>query len=371
MNQNDQEFAKDFNELKAWEISEEEFPSAGSNKDKLKFFINYAILAPSGHNTQPWLFDVYNNIIAMYADRTRALPVVDPEDRELTISCGAALSHLLLAIRHFGYDYNLRILPTVQGKEDLLAQVIIENIDSQPVAFSLKQGKEESVENLLFESIAKRRTTRMRFLNRKVPESILSKLQSIVVSDESSTDVWLHIAEESDERGMLAELVAQGDRIQMADKRFRRELSSWFHPNRSHSKDGIPGYAFGYSDMMSLAGPLVIRTFDMGKGRAAKDKDLAEESPVLAILGSKADKPSSWLRTGMVLAKILLFARSEGISCSFLNQPIEVNELRSKVKEVIKAEEEGHPQLLMRMGYGKEVTPTPRRSVKEVLLSLS
>jgi hypothetical protein len=49
---------------------------------------------------------VYNNIIVMYADRTRALPVVDPEDRELTISCGAALSHLLLAIRHFGYDYD-------------------------------------------------------------------------------------------------------------------------------------------------------------------------------------------------------------------------------------------------------------------------
>jgi hypothetical protein len=238
---------QDPNELQAWKISEKEFPSTGSNDDKLKFFINYAILAPSGHNTQPWLFKVYNNIVDMYADRTRALPVVDPEDRELTISCGAALSHLLLAIRHFGYDYKLKILPTVQGKEDLLAQVIIENIDSKPAAFSssLKQGKEESIENLLFESIAKRRTNRTRFLNRKVPESILSKLQSLVVSDESSSDIWLHIAEELDERDILAKLVAQGDRIQMADNRFRRELSSWFHPNRSHSKDGIPGYAFG------------------------------------------------------------------------------------------------------------------------------
>jgi hypothetical protein len=125
----------------------------------------------------------------LYADRTRALPVIDPEDRDLTISSGAALGHLLLAIRHFGYDYNLKILPALQGKEDLLAQVIIENIDSKPVAFSSSsiRGKEESIENLLFESIAKRRTNRMKFLNRKVPESILSKLQSIVVSDESST----------------------------------------------------------------------------------------------------------------------------------------------------------------------------------------
>jgi hypothetical protein len=84
---------------------------------------------------------------------------------------------LLLAIRHFGYDYELKILPTVQGKEDLLAQVIIENIDSQSVAFPLKHVK---LENSLFESITKRRTNRMRFLNRKVPVSILSKLQSIV-----------------------------------------------------------------------------------------------------------------------------------------------------------------------------------------------
>jgi hypothetical protein len=29
---------------------------------------------------------------------------------------------------------------------------------------------------------------------------------------------------------------------------------------------------------------------------------------------------------------------------------------------------EGFPQLLMRMGYGKNVKPTPRRSVDEILL---
>jgi hypothetical protein len=69
------------------------------------------------------------------------------------------------------------MIMTVQGKE-----VIIENIDSQSVAFPLKHVK---LENSLFESITKPRTNRMRFLNRKVPVSILSKLQSIVSSDES------------------------------------------------------------------------------------------------------------------------------------------------------------------------------------------
>ena len=57
---------------------------------------------------------------------------------------------------------------------------------------------------------------------------------------------------------------------------------------------------------------------------------------------------------------MLLFARSENIWSSFLNQPIEVPELKGKVRDAIK--KQGFPQLLIRMGYGQEVKPTPRRS---------
>ena len=32
------------------------------------------------------------------------------------------------------------------------------------------------------------------------------------------------------------------------------------------------GYGFGFRDLMSHAGPVVIRTFDIGKGQAAKDE---------------------------------------------------------------------------------------------------
>lgn len=42
-------------------------------------------------------------------------------------------------------------------------------------------------------------------------------------------------------------------------------LVSWFHPNRIKSRDGMPGYAFSFGEVMSLAEPFVIRTLDMGK----------------------------------------------------------------------------------------------------------
>ncbi|NOT28866.1 MAG: nitroreductase, partial [Planctomycetes bacterium] len=90
-------------------------------------------------------------------------------------------------------------------------------------------------------------------------------------------------------------------------------------------------------------------------------------SPALALLGTRADEPADWLRTGQALARILLLAQVEGVSASFLNQPIEVPELRSRVREL--TGRSGHAQLLLRMGYGPELRPTPRRPVEEVFVA--
>jgi hypothetical protein len=67
------------------------------------------------------------------------------------------------------------------------------------------------------------------------------------------------------------------------------------------------------------------------------------------------------------LGKILLLARSENIWTSFLNQPIEVPQLRQRLGEALNRKEKGYPQLLLRMGYGEEVKPTPRRAIEEVI----
>jgi hypothetical protein len=117
---------------------------------------------------------------------------------------------------------------------------------------------------------------------------------------------------------------------------------------------------------MSRAMPLIIRTFDWGKGQAAKDRQLAAGSPVLASLGTAEDTPMAWLSAGQALARLLLRARADGVWTSFLNQPIEVPELRMKLQEVLGTS--GFPQLLLRMGYGPEAQPTPRRPVEEVLI---
>ena len=342
--------------LSTWNVTEDEFPKKGALHEKISFILKYAILAPSGHNTQPWLFKIVGDkTIELYADRTRALPVVDPEDREMIISCGAALEHLRLTANHFGLADITDLLPD-KNNPDLLAKVELKEGDT--ITQNLAQQ-----DALLFEAITKRRSNRSPYESKKLPGDLLVSLKDIA----RLRGAWLDLLEEDMKKKSIVDLISQGDKIQLSDKKFRRELAAWVHPNRSNSRDGMPGYAHGISDIASYVGPFLIRTFDIGKGQAAKDMQLATGSPVLAVLGTDADEPLNWIQTGQVLARILLKARAENIWASFMDQPIEVPELRLRLREAL-GRSAGFPQLLMRLGYGKDVKPTPRRNIDEVVM---
>jgi hypothetical protein len=88
---------------------------------------------------------------------------------------------------------------------------------------------------------------------------------------------------------------------------------------------------------------------------------------VLAVLGTDHDRPSAWLAAGQALSHILLRASLAGVTASFLNQAIEVPNLRLPLQAL--AGRPGYPQLLMRLGYSTRarVRATPRRPPETVL----
>jgi hypothetical protein len=337
-------------EIAPWQIDEERFPAEGDDDWKLAWMVRWAVLAPSGHNAQPWVFRIDNGTLELYADRTRRLPVCDPDDREMTIGCGAALFHLWLALRHSGYAGDVEVQPEI-GNVDLLARVRLGELRSP-----------KTEEELLFAQVRQRHTHRGPFDPRPLPPKLIAALQTAAAEE----GAWFQVLEDEEMRNAVADLVSEGDRLQWSDPAFRNELAAWTHPNYSRSHDGIPGYALGMSDAASLAGPQVIRTFDLGHGRAARDRELAAGSPVLAVLGTGEDDPLAWLEAGEALARVLLRARRDGVWASFLNQPIEVPELRVELQRVIGRA--GHPQMLLRLGFSAaDPLPTPRRGAAEVI----
>jgi hypothetical protein len=336
--------------LDPWTDAIDAFPLGGSTRQKAVAALRFAILAPSSHNTQPWLFRVGEEAVDLLLDRSRGLPVADPEDRELTLSCGAALYHLRLALTAFGVGHAVQLVPDPEDP-DLAARLSLRG-DVQPT----------EIDQELFRQIPLRRTNRFPFDPTPLPSTLVHELGHAAEAE----GAWVAIVEDEEDKGWLADLIAAADRRQLADKRFRRELAAWTRPNASHLRDGIPGYGLGLGTVASLGAPLVIRTFDMGHGRAARDRDLALGSPALAVLGTSDDTPVELLRGGAALARLLLLARASGVFASYLNQPVEVEDLRPEVERLVQAT--GRAQLILRLGKGRPVPPTPRRRVEEVVL---
>lgn len=306
--------------------------SALLSDDDLYTFVESGVRAPSSHNTQPWQFSIRADAIDVFADRTLALAVSDPDDRELTISCGAALFNLRVAAANAGHATSVDILPN-HGDEDLLATLRL-----------IAGSPDESI-GALFEQIPKRHTYRKEFVAEEVGEETQEALTA-AAGEEGAT---LHFLEGGVRRDTAA-LIAEGDRMLFADRRSRRQ------------GDGLT--------VRIVALPvtrLVVSSFNLGNSAAAKDHELADDSPLLAVLTTSGDSVVDWLTAGQALQRTLLTMAGRTWHASYLNQPCQVSELRPRLQALIPGSE--FPQLVMRLGRPADPgEPSPRRSVSEVLV---
>ncbi|MBM3949443.1 MAG: nitroreductase [SAR202 cluster bacterium] len=352
--------------LEPWQVKESDFPGRGNTQDRLRFLLRYAILAPSGHNSQPWVFRIQDDAIELAADVRRDLPVVDPNRRELVISCGAALGFLRIAAHRFGY--HAKVVPFPDSPTlDLPRQTPGSRGWGSGAALarvSFRQGVlPSSDDQALFKATTLRRTNRMPYDERLLPPSLLQGLAQAA----SAEGAWLQFVPKGERRDRIAEMVEQGSRALAGDPKFRRELAAWIRSNWSGKRDGMPGYAFGAGMPRSFAMPFLIRTFDWGKTQGTAAMDLALAAPELAVLGTPSDTPQDWLKTGQALSQVLLRARAADVSAHFLNQPVQVPDLRARLPDLLGRLSAGCPQLVFRMGFAREVRPTPRRRLDEVL----
>lgn len=320
-----------------------------STQQRWEFLLRYAVRAPSSHNSQPWRFRVAEDgRLHVHADRSRALPVVDPAGRELVMSCGAAVAHLRVALRHLGHAGDVVPFPDPLAP-DLLATVGFGPPHVPSVA-----------DDLLFEAIGTRSTHRGPFEGRDLPSPTLTELVGEAERFGATVAVLT-----GDDQVRVAALVGEGDQIQFGDSRFRRELAAWIRPNHTRRLDGIRGAALGLGGLASLLAPTIVATFDTGASQAKKDEQLALRAPALLVVSSPGDTPSDWLSAGQAVAMLLLRATCQGLAASFLNQPIETPALRDRLRALVGGDD--YPQLLLRVGYAPADLDSLRRPVSDVL----
>lgn len=324
--------------------------SSPSREGSLVHAVRCAALAPSSHNSQPWLFQIGEAHVDLWADRSRALPVVDPFDRELVISCGAALFQLRIALQRLGWRIQVDLLPDPHSP-DHLARVVLE-------------GREEpgAEVRILYDGIQRRHTNRNPFEPRSVHPALVAELVRCATAE----GAWLAPLE-AQAKLEAAQLIAEADRRQFRDPHFRRELAAWMSSVHSHRRDGLPGSVLGLGPIEAALAPMFLRTFRWKDDeRASHDRELALGSPLLVALGTWHEEPAEWLAAGQAMQHVLLAATAANLEASFLNQAVEVSNFRHRLRGL--AGFAGFVQLVLRLGYGPAAGPTPRRRLDELLL---
>lgn len=308
-----------------------------------------ATRAPSVHNTQPWQLVVTPDGLDVLADRARQLPVLDPLGRQLLVSCGSLVHHLVVASRALGLKATVTLFP--ETNPDLVARVRLVSVASPPSREAVQQA----------EAILHRATRRTRYAEGALEPGALELLRQAVAGQGAAL-----VPVREEHLADLEALVGRAERDLLSDEAYQHELAAWvFDPARVGERtDGIPVAAVdGGADR---AEEVPGRRFlpDVG---AEDPTPRAAEHPALLLLTTVGDGPEDWVRAGMALSAVLLEGTEIGLAAQPIGQVTDVPHERARLRADLRLV--GVPQLLLRVGRARVDggLMTPRRPVDGVL----
>ena len=303
-----------------------------------------ATLAPSVHNTQPWLFRVEDDHVDVFADHRRRLDVIDPRGRELTISVGGALFNLRVAMLAEGRQ------PLIQPWPDPAHENLVARVTLGPAVTA------DATVRALHAAIPLRRTNRRAFADQQLPEHLVADLVQAAQVEGAGFA-------QADETGRLMVLgvVRRAEEQLRANQQYRAELASWVHDDDTRS-DGVP-----LSAVNSWAALESVPLRDFGE---ITDIDLEnavfEPRPNIAVLYTHGDTPPHWLRAGQALERVLLTATVRGAAATLMTQPMELPTLRALLADP--RDDSIVAQVALRFGYAPPSPATPRRPLHDVVV---
>jgi hypothetical protein len=319
--------------------------------------VEAATRAPSVHNTQPWRFVARDDVVELWDDPARGLPVLDPDGRARLISCGAALALAEVAAAGLGVSTVTTLLPDA-GSPEHLADLRLgapRDPDDAQLALAAAIGRRHTERGAFDDSVE------------LPPETVRALAEAV-----QATGCWLRVVESPDDAASVTVLLARADDLQSHDPAYRDELRQWTG-RAPDSPDGIPVSATPSESPAERGSSYRLRDFDADRedqGPQWAGVPPRAEHPRVVVIGTAADDAAAWVAAGQALGRLMLTVTTRGLAASPMTQALEVQDTRVRLARDLGLV--GHPQVVLRLGLAAPgstaaVGHANRRSVAEVL----
>jgi len=301
-----------------------------------RFLLNNASLAPSGHNTQPWRVKIISdNEWIIGWDKSRSLPAVDPENRELLLSIGTFCEALSIAAKSIG----LETIKKVIAKDAFSPELV-------KITFKTSAGSKEQMN-----ALTKRRTIRNGYLSRDISQEDIKYLSQNINS-------YLYTFNRGNsEAGIIDKAVLESNRVQAWRDDAQNELADWIRWKDKDADKHRNGLTPAGMEINGLAGLYVKHFFNrddvMSESFRKQTVEITEKHlssyGSWIILSTDKENPETLINTGADFLKLGLNAYNKNIALHPMTQPLEEKGFEAALQNDLKIK--GAVQFILRAGY--------------------
>jgi hypothetical protein len=342
------------NNYQAWTIRAQDYPSSGTDQEQIEFVLQYGLLAPSTHNTQPWVFKQLQPLeFQMSPDWSRELPFSDSSGRGMFISLGCCLFNILVAGNYFGWVVGYEL----QGSSRHASRLTL--------TFTRETKTRQSISGLglLLPGITQRWSNKVPFRHGAIPVETLKSLRNI-----SYEGARVVVTNDTESIKQLAQLHHSSTLGFSTNHKFSQEVSRWMRPSNTRRFDGMPGFTFGLPAPAALIAKFVTHLTPAAvKVVAKKDFTSLSRAAAVGMITVGHEAPQDWINAGLAYQHVGVAIAVQGIYLAPKSATIEAGHGQQLV-QIFKGE--GLPQLYFGAGYGDgTVRHSPRRRLAQVLIS--
>ncbi len=304
-------------------INISDFKQKQTIKEKIEFLLNFAILAPSTHNSQPWSFIIKDNTLKIVYDNSINIKIADPDNRYKVMSLGCCFVNVIIAAAYYNflesYSYN-------EQNDKIELVIVFGKVTNIPAFYS----------NELFFQILKRKNSRGVFKSEKFNRFQLNNIKSVNIFK----NIKIDIIDDNKKINSIASLTKKVLKELYSEKEFRLEWAKWIKTPFSKNMKGISSLELKPSVVLSPIIPIVMRYFNVSKKASNLVGTMIKSSAIAIVLSSNDLNKLSFIEGGMLAELLMLKIQSMGFQTSIAVAALSNPESKAKLMNELGINEE-------------------------------